>query len=238
MMESHYDTNEWAVTTTTGRRIFNYNFRMSGDEFTGWELLKSVIMQKSDDIKEIVYMWEKKGSKGEQLLRIGIVELTDWRSAQAQLHTELLHSMRTDIPRGAGKLAETGDVNYVAKEPKANVIDRIFFTRGNLAISVSSVGANPVDVAKFATILDTLLSEPPNTDDIERGVASQLSPKSIKFEAQQFTKVVEKLAETEARGGWLKVIAKDGEFKREDDTLYLTTEKTGKRSIGKYLIRK
>ena len=238
MMESQYDTTEWAAATTTGRHIFNYNYSMSGDELAGWELLKTVVMQAAGDINEVVYMWEKKASKGTQIVRISVAELTDWRNAQVQLQNELLHSMRSDIPPGSGKLATTGDVNYVAKEPRSKVVDRIFFSRGNLSITVSSVGSKAVNVTNVAKTLDTLLSEPPSSTAIERGMATALSPKTVKVEAQESATVIDKLTETGARGAWLKFIAKEGEFKRENDRLYFTAEKAGKKAIGKYVVRK
>lgn len=238
MTESQYDTTAWAAATTMGRRVFNYNFHMNGDELLGWALVKSVVMQASGDIKEIVYMWEKKASKGAQVVRVSVAEMADWRNAQVQLKNDLQHSMRTDIPTGTGKSASTGDINFVAKAPQSKVVDRIFFSRGNVSITVSSVGTKVVDITAIANTLDSLLSEPPPSRDIEQGVVSELSPKTVKVEAQETTKVLENLPTASARGAWLKFIAKEGEFRREDDSLYFTAEKAGKKSIGKYLVRK
>ena len=60
-MEPQYDVEQWAAETTLGRHIFNYNYRMTGSELRGWELLKTVSMQIEPGITEQVYMWQKKG---------------------------------------------------------------------------------------------------------------------------------------------------------------------------------
>ena len=39
-MSAQYDTAEWAAETTLGRRVFNANFRMTGNELPGWQLVK------------------------------------------------------------------------------------------------------------------------------------------------------------------------------------------------------
>ena len=91
---------EWAAETTIGRHICNSNYRMVGNEFRGWKLVKTVIMHKAPELTEKIYMWQKKGSEGHQLARISVAELPDWQSAQTQLDEALRHRMRSDIPRG------------------------------------------------------------------------------------------------------------------------------------------
>lgn len=235
-MESHYDLNAWATETTLGRHIFNSHYRMTGAELRGWELLSSTVMSNEKSLAETVYMWQKKNSDGHQLVRISIAELNDWRRAQAQLHNELLHCMRANIPRGKKKLAATGDINFVGKEPSSNVVSNILFTRGNLSVSVRSVGDQAVDVTKMAQTMDTLFHEPPNQNEIEKGHAEELSPKTLQVEENVSVAVEEKIAIPVARGGWLKIIAQDGELKREDDTLFYISTKPGRKRIGKYLV--
>lgn len=235
-MESEYNIEQWATETTLGRGVFNHNYRMIGNELRGWELLNSVVMQNESGITEKVYMWQKKGSEGQQLIRIGIAELNSWNNAQNQLRNELQHSMRADIPRGTGKLADTGDVNFVAKEAKSRTIARLIFTRGNLTVSLASVGEKPVDVSKFAKALDTLFTEPPDASEVESGLVKELGPKTLQAKEKETVSIIEKIDEPVALGEWLKIIAPDGELKLEDKNLVYVSTKAGRKRIGKYLV--
>ena len=235
-MKSQYDIKAWAAETTLGRHIFNANYRMMGNEFRGWELVKTVIMHKAPELTEKVYMWEKKGSEGHQLVRVSVAELPDWQSAHTQLGRALLHSMRSDIPRGGSKLAPTGDINFVAKAPKSRAMTSMYFTRGNLSINIMSAGDKAVDVTKLATVLDGLFTEPPESADVEKGLVEELSPKTLQVKAKKTTPVIDHVSETVADGGWLKIIASDGELKREDDTVLFISTKAGRKRIGKYIV--
>ena len=235
-MESQYDIKEWAAETTIGRHIFNSNYRMVGNEFRGWKLVKTVIMHKAPELTEKIYMWQKKGSEGHQLARISVAELPDWQSAQTQLDEALRHSMRSDIPRGTAKLAATGDINYVAKATKSRVVSSMFFTRGNLSINIMSAGDKTVDVTKMAAILDNLFTKRPEATDIEEGLVEELSPKTLQVKEKQITPVIGNVSEAVAEGGWLKIIAPDGELKREDNTLVYESPTKGRKRIGKYVV--
>lgn len=234
-MESKYDIEQWATETTLGRRVYNHNYRMIGNELRGWELVNNIVMQKESGITEKVYVWQKNGSEGEKLIRISIAELTDWINAQNQLRNELRHSMRPDIPRGTGKIAETGDVNFIGKEAKSKTIAQLLFTRGNLAVSLASVGKKTVDVSKFAKLLDTLFSQPPETSEVETGLVKEVGPKTVQAKEAETLSVIEKIDEPIAHGEWLKVIAPDGELKLQDNALVYESKKAGRKRIGKYV---
>jgi len=96
---------------------------------------------------ETIYLCERKGSASHELVRIVITEADDWRAAQYHLHEQLRHSMRPDLPRGAGKLAAVGDVNYSGQEPVGTSVASLVFSLGNVTIAISSVGDKTVDVA-------------------------------------------------------------------------------------------
>jgi len=234
-MESKYDIEQWATETTLGRRVYNHNYRMIGNELRGWELVNSIVMQKESGITEKVYVWQKNGSEGEKLIRISIAELTDWINAQNQLRNELRHSMRPDIPRGTGKIAETGDVNFIGKERKSKTIAQLLFTRGNLAVSLASVGKKTVDISKFAKLLDTLFSQPPETSEVETGLVKEVGPETLQAKEAETLSVIEKIDELIAHGEWLKVIAPDGELKLQDNALVYESKKAGRKRIGRYV---
>lgn len=236
MMDAQYDIEEWAAETTRGRHIFNYNYRMMGDEIRDWEMINSATMESEPGVTERIYLWQKKGSKGQASVRISIVELPHWRSAQNLLLNQLRHSMRPNIPKGSGKFAQTGDIRFVGQEEQSGVVATIFFTRGNIFLSVSSVGEKVVDVSGMAKNLDRNFSGPPKEEEVKKGLVEVLSPKPLSVKEKEKTILIEKLPEPVPRSGWLKIIAPDGELSREDDALFYVSSKAGKKQIGKYVM--
>ena len=229
-MESKYDQKAWEQETKLGRRLYIYNFGMKGTEFTGWELVKISVSSHSSDGSEKVYMWKRKTSKGEELVQVRVIESNYWRDALQYHHDQLMHSMRPDIPRGKGKTAVIGDIQHVGQTP-TNETTAIIFTRGNLQISVSSVGLNPVDVTPLAKSLDNRLTKPPTKTDEKKLVATRQKPLKVKVNKKEMTVLIETLPEPTPKSGWTRVMATEGEIRKENDTLYLVDEKGGDRSV-------
>ncbi len=234
-MDTPYDLQAWADATTRGRRIYNYNYRMRGDELRGWELIKVVPMENTPGHHEIVYLWEKKGSEGQEQVRIGITEADDWRAAQYHLREQLRHSMRSDLPRGAGKLAAIGDINYAGQEPGGTRIASLVFSLGNVTIAISSVGDKSVDVSAIAQRLDHTLGEPPAKEELKAGKAERLTTAALKVKKGQMTTLIEHLPERTTTG-WHKFIAPDGELKREDDAIVYVSPSAGEKKIERYQV--
>jgi len=234
-MNAGYDTSEWASETTVGRRIFNANFRLGGSGLGGWEAVKSVAVEQEAGVTERVTLWRKSGARRETLIRVGVVEYDSWSAAQQGLYATLLHCMRPDIPRGKGTLARTGDVGFAASAARARGTASAFFSRGNVAVSVASVGEATVDVAAFARKVDTALSTPPKDSELKRGLAAYGSPRSFDVKTRRPVTIIANLRHVLDTGGWLKVIAPDGELRREDDQLVYVPERPGRKRIGHYL---
>jgi hypothetical protein len=234
-MNAGYDTSEWATETTLGRRIFNVNFRLDGRELRGWEIIKSVAVEQEAGVTERVYIWRKSGARRETLIRVGVVEHDSWSAAQQGLYVTLLHCMRPDIPRGEGALAQTGDVSFAASDVKTKRAASVFFCRGNVVVSVASVGEAMVDVAAFAKKLDAALRTPPRDTELKSRLAEQRSPRSFEVKRHQPVTIIENLPQVLAAGGWIKVIAPDGELRREDDHLVYVSEQAGRKRVGQYL---
>ena len=232
-MDTTYDLQVWADATTRGRRLYNYNYRMSGDELRGWDLVNVVPMEHASGRHETVYMWEKKDSAGQELLRIGITEADDWRAAQYHLHEQLLHSMRPDIPRGTGKLAAVGDVNYAGLEPGGKRVASLVFSLGNITVAISSVGDKAVDVVAIAQSFDQTFGEPPTKEELKTGKAERLPMAALKVKKGQMTTLIERLPERSTTG-WHKLIAPDGELKREDDAIVYIAPSAGERKIERF----
>ena len=234
-MDSQYDVKTWANQTTVGRRIYNYDFRLRGGELNGWRLLKAVPMHSDRTMSETTYLWQSADSPDQHLVRVNVVELMDWRKAQNHLLEMLAHTMRPDLPRGSGELAEVGDIEFVARSPQTDAPAALFFTRGNIAVAVSSAGPATVDVSPFATMVDRVLSEPPARVPAIRGIAKRQAPKTVVARGKRAASLVRNLKSVGDR--WLKVIVPDGEVRRKGNALAYVTSQPGKKTVQIFSIR-
>ena len=234
-MNTHYNAEEWAAETTVGRQVFNYNYRMLGREVQGWKLAKVVTMQESPDATERAYLWQSKSDPDREMVRVSITERHNWRSAQESLREQLDYSMRPAIPRGTKTLAQVGDVNYVGREAQTEIAAAISFTRGNVCVSVSSVGERNVDVSAIARTVDRALSAPPARREVEKGRV-RAAPKVAAVEAEEAHVLVDNLGQAAPGGGWLKVIVPDGELRREGNTLIYASAQGGEKQVDVFIV--
>lgn len=203
---------------------------MNGTEFDGWELVKRSVANAPNG-PEKVYMWNRNESKGEDLVQVRVIENSNWRNALRFHHDQLMQSMRPNIPRGKGRTAGIGDIQHVGQTPD-NEITAMIFTRGNLQVSVTSIGLNPVDVTALAKALDDKLANPPTTDSAEKKpVASRQKPLKVTAKKNEMTVLIDTLPEPTPESGWTRVVATSGEIRKEGNTLYLIDEQGGDRII-------
>lgn len=231
MESNEYDQNEWEQETTLGRHLFVYNYAMRGNEFAGWELIKTTVMENEPGVAEKIYMWKRKKSQEEELVQVSVMESSSWRHAQHHLMNQLHHCMRPDIPRGTGKTAGIGDVQYIGQASGSEDIAAVFFSRGNLQINIRSVGKKPVDVVTLAKKLDNRFIKPPTKTEEKAGLVSTLKPGKLKVKKDEKAVVLEKLPEPVSRSGWIKVNVPEGELRRDGDVLYCTCEKAGQKNV-------
>jgi hypothetical protein len=230
-MESKYDQNEWEQGTALGRRLFIYNYGMKGNEFAGWELIKTAVMESGPGVEEKIYMWQRKKSQEEELVQVSVFESSYWRHAQHHLMNQLHHCMRPDIPRGKGKTAGIGDVQYIGQAPESKDTTAVFLSRGNLQINIRSVGKKPVDVVSLAKKLDNRFIKPPTKTEEKAGLVSALKPGKLKVKKDERAVVLDTLPEPVSRSGWIKVNVPEGELRRDGDVLYYTCEKAGQKNV-------
>jgi hypothetical protein len=228
-MEPDYDMKTWAGETSLGRRIFNYNFRMQGREVEGWQMLKAVPMHRDRRLSEITYLWQNTQAPERELIRVNVMETADWRAAQKHLSEVLHHCMRPDLPRGTGKLAMLGDIEFVARGPRSDLPAAVQFVRGNIVISVNSVGSVTIDVSNMAGIVDRVLTEPPTSIPFLRKQAKLQLPKTVIAKRKGALALVKDLMKVGDR--WLKVITPDGELRRQGDSLMYITPEPGTKRI-------
>lgn len=230
-MNTHYNVEEWAAGTTRGRQVFNYNYRMLGTEVKGWKLLKVVTLKEDRDVTEKAYIWQSESDPEHEMIRVGITEHHNWRKAQESLHAHLMQCMRPDVPRGTKKLAQLGDVIFVSREPHTDVAAAVSFTRGNVFVSVSSVGEKNVDVSEIAAWLDGGLSGPPAKREVETGRARALTPKMANVKANEAYVLIKNLQKAAPRGGWLKIIVPEGELSRKGNALIYVSSQGGRKRV-------
>ncbi len=229
-MEHRYDQKAWEQETGLGRRLYIHNFGMNGTEFAGWELVNTSLASRVANGSEKVYMWNRKDGKGEDLVQVRIIESSCWRNALQSHHDQLMQSMRTDIPRGKGKTADIGDIQHVGQTP-ANETTAMIFTRGNLQISVTSIGLNPVDVTTLAKALDNKLTKPPTKADEKNLVVTRQKPLKVTAKKKEKTVLIDSFPEPTPESGWMRILTTDGEILKEGNTLYIVDEQGGDRIV-------
>jgi hypothetical protein len=200
---------------------------MTGSEFTGWQLVKTTVMPHEQGVEEKIYLWEPKKDPDVRKVRISVIESAYWRHAQQHLATQLEHCMNSDMPRGKGKSGGIGDIQFLGQVLKTTSVSQVFFTRGNLRISVQSVGRKPVDVTIIAKKLDERLVKPPSASEKKRGVVAAKKPVRLKVKEREMTTVLDKLPAPRPGAGMTRVILDDGELRREGDVLFCVSEIAG-----------
>lgn len=236
-MNESYDLQKWAAATSRGRRVFNYHFQMDGSEIPGWKLIKKVTLTATEEVKETAFFWSPDNSHDQEVVRIDVAELPDWRSAQKQLAASLEQSMRPAIPPGTGRLASLGDVNFVARAPQSDLAAATSFTLGNLCVTVRSVEKRTVDVSSIAVLLEKMLGDAPALKKSPKGGGrSKTMKQSVKAKGERV--LYSHLTKEIPDDTWVKIIAPEGELRRDRDTLVFHGEKSGEVSIESYSFKK
>ncbi len=212
IMATQDSLQAWADETDLGRRLFNHNYRPLETEAAGWSLIKSVSPHADDELTEWVYLWQDAGAP-QRLIRVDVAELPAWQEAQCYLAGTFEQSMRPDIPRPEGVLRAVGDVQFVASSADVDHPENIRFSRGNVAVSVSSVGRDPVDVSDLAAMIDRDLSvlRAPSTLS-----AAELRPLA---EARHSSRQLQIAAIDPADSSWTQVLVEGGEVRRERNAI-------------------
>ena len=186
-------------------------------------------MHRDRRLSEITYLWQNTDAPDRELVRVNVLETADWQAAQKHLLVILHHCMRPDLPRGTGKLAMLGDIEFVARAPRSDLPAAIQFVRGNIVISVNSVGSVTIDVSNMAAIIDLVLTEPPTSVPFLREWAKLELPKTVTAKRKGALPLVKDLTTIGDR--WLKVMTPDGELRRKGDSLVYITPQPGTKRV-------
>lgn len=213
-MDTRPDLDTLLAAAAGKPQVFNFNYRMTGTELKGWTLVNTVVAHDRPDAVERLYIWEKDGSRGRTLVRIGMAEMKDGRDAVLVLHDTLQHSMRPDVTAAPRALARGTDVAFSAQAPGSATVAAVDLTLGNLAVTVTSVGDTEVDVSPVVAQLRRTLAEPPPGTKAAGGAArkatrSAPTEAAAAAPADDGRTVVEQLPEA-GEGVWVKVLAPAG----------------------------
>jgi hypothetical protein len=203
---------------------------MVGDELAGWHLLKTMPMETAGGLRELVYVWEGPEGAGRELLRIGTAELPDWRLAHERLAAppDNLGAIET---RGS-----VGDIAVVERDPETDVPVAVSFARGNSYVSVRSAGDRVVDVTAAVERLDQSMRLPLELSGVDGARVEEGVLEVTSHEDGEERVIIESIVHT-AHGGWLKVLAPDGELRREGDSLIYVARSVGLTRIRTFVMR-
>jgi hypothetical protein len=218
------------VERIDGPRIFNAGFRMVGDELAGWHLLRTMPVEASGGLRELVYVWEGPEGAGRELLRIGTAELPDWRLA----HERLAASPGTG--RANESSGSVGDIAVVERDSETDLPAAIAFARGNAYVSVRSAGDRVIDVTAAAERLDETMRLPPEPSAVDGAGVEEGLLEITSHEDGEERVIIDSIVHT-AHGGWLKVLAPDGELRREGDSLIYVARSVGPTRIRTFVVR-
>lgn len=235
-MDSHHDIEGWLASTAGKRQVFNFNYRMTGDELRGWQLVNAAVMEVRPGASERIYIWEKSGSHGKALLRVGLVELEDARTALLMLQDTLRHTMRPDLPAAPRSLARSADIAFANQAEGSRHVASVNFTLGNLAVTVASVGETEVDVSAVVTLLGKLLGAAPSTESLKQRTARRLFKEPAKAGSRGAGRLVEELPEVE-QGVWVKVLAPAGRLRREGRSLIYEASEGGAEQVEGFAVK-
>lgn len=235
-MDSPYNVEEWLATTAAKRAVFNSNYRMTGTEIKGWDLVNTVPMYDKPGANEIVYVWEKRKSEGLEMIRISIAELGDRVNALHALKGTLDNAMHPQVPRSEGKLARSSDITFAERAPDAGPVAAIYFTVGNVEVAINSAGDKEVDVSGVAAMLGEAFGAPPKPTAIKNKRAQPLPAKRVRSGPGEPALLIDKLPEPGSAGGWVKVIAPGGELKREGDSLVYVASDGGAKEVKGFVM--
>jgi hypothetical protein len=75
------------------------------------------------------------------------------------------------------------------------------------------------------------LTKPPTKTEEKKMIASRQKPLKVKAKKKEMTALIDTLPEPTPKSGWTRVLAAEGEIRKEGDTLYIVDEQGGDREV-------
>lgn len=89
----------------------------------------------------------------------------------------------------------------------------------------------PMDITSLAGSLDNRLTNPPTKTEEKKDFATIGKPLKVRAKRKAMTVLIKTLDESAAKPGWTKVMATDGETRKDGGTLFFYGEKSGERTV-------
>jgi hypothetical protein len=113
----------------------------------------------------------------------------------------------------------------------------VLFTRGNICVSINSVGEVNIDVSRIASGIDRALADPPSDAEQQKRRSVVNAPRSVTARARQRVSLIKALSKSVPADSWLKIIAEDGEVSKKGDSLLYKSLASGRKRVGFYATR-
>ncbi len=239
-IKESYGFDSWAGSISGEEHEFIWNFFMNGRESPGWNLAESMDYGVEKERNMTRYLWKKekeekeKEKEKEMLILVDVIETPSLLDSHEAVIDFISECQAPHLPEGKSHGIDVGDISFLSHgEP----ISSILFARGNLALSVRSVGSVDVAVDEFAQNVDYYLSEKPPPSDVED------TPGIEEFESEcscirLHEKVALKIKVSDPLKGRLryKFFSTGGKIIREKDTIFFYPFSVGKHEIESYVI--
>ena len=230
-----YDLKKWAKQTKIGRRIFIWNFFLTEKNIPGWKLIKEIPKQIQDDKKIHTYMWKKGVGKGNELIRVDIVESISWRRIHEILLKQLVGDYQApQLLKATSGGIRIGDIAFIGF---GEIVQSMVFTRANMLVRIHSVGRKVVSIADVAGKVDDLFVSKRRLSD-EVVVPEICSFSSIKRVVKIGEPVALNISARDLldRPLWYKLIVDQGELFIKDEKMYFSSETSGRPVISLFAI--
>ncbi|MFH2111422.1 MAG: hypothetical protein ABIJ47_09210 [Candidatus Bathyarchaeota archaeon] len=216
------------------KQMLIHGYFLAGNEFPDWKLVKQIPVPLAEDAEFRSYVWENALSEEEELVRVDVIEAGSWHKAQSSL-LRLLESYQAPVLTEASERDITvGDLAFVGH---SEAVGSLLFTRGNMIIRTTSVGAQEVSVIKFANYIDDLFTSRPEVAEV--GVLPKIevfTPKSLKIKIAQRVSLRVDARDPLDRRLWYKFFVDRGELYIEDGIVFYTSKEPGEPEITLYAV--
>lgn len=231
-MDSYQDVESWLAEMTRRPSVFNHNLRLRPAEFRGFDLANEVAMAGPNGAAEHVYLFAKRGAVDETLMRVSVCDHDDTRHALLGLRETLDNSMRPEHPRASGKLGKLADIGFALPGERDQGVGAAWFSVGNVAVTLHSAGATPLDVSAAAAHVGKLLAGAPDKATLKAERAKAFAPAPVELRAGDALTLIEQLPEARPGAERIQVIAPDGELRRDGTALVYVARGSGPQRIA------
>jgi hypothetical protein len=215
-MTTRYDLKEFLSHIPKDEGELFIGFLPFQQEMKDWQpaMQEHLLEEGSRPLRRSV--WNQTEEKDRRVL-IDVAECSSAEQAMESLVIRLEGNELAQLDKGPDDL---GTLSFMHPE---GLPPAVFFTRGNLCVSVVSIAKKPVDVIKLAHILNQRMHDQPK---IARDIIL-LTPEQDHVKVGQAVSVSYRLPWKLAEQGYLKFVVLGGSISREKDSLIIIGSKPG-----------